>query len=115
MKKDDYHDQWIGVDLDGTLAHYEKYEGDDVVGDPIPAMVERVRQWLEKGYEVRILTARKPHPAIRKWCKEHLGQILRITNQKDSGMIALYDDRAVGVKRNTGQVFSHENERQVEL
>ena len=115
MKKKDFHDQWIGVDLDGTLAHYEKYEGDEVVGEPIPAMVDRVKQWLDDGYEVRILTARKPHPAIRRWCNIHLGRVLAITNKKDSGMIALFDDRAVGVERNTGKLFSEANMKQVEL
>ena len=114
MKKTEYHDQWIGVDLDGTLAHYTGYKGDDHVGTPIAPMVQMVKRWLYEGkYEVRIFTARAPHPAIRKWCKEHLGQVLKITNTKDSGMIALYDDRAVGVKRNEGKPFSAENERQV--
>ena len=115
MKKDDYHDQWIGVDLDGTLAHYDSYKGDAHVGAPIEGMVRRVKEWLYDGYEVRIFTARKPHPAIRRWCKENLGKVLQITNTKDSGMIALYDDRAVGVVRNEGTVFSKDNEKQVKL
>ena len=107
------HDRWIGVDLDGTLALYDHYRGDDHVGAPIEPMVRRVRKWLREGYDVRIFTARKPHPAIRKWCKEHLGQVLHITNTKDSGMIAMYDDRAVGVIRNEGQPFDKANEEQV--
>ncbi len=115
MKKDEYHNQWIGVDLDGTLAHYTEYKGDDFVGEPVLTMVERVKGWLDEGYEVKILTARKPHPAIRRWCKEHIGRILPITSTKDPGMIALFDDRAVGVERNTGKLFSQANLKQVEL
>jgi hypothetical protein len=107
------HDSWIGCDLDGTLATYTEYLGDDHVGEPIEPMVRKVRKWLRDGYDVRIFTARKPHPAIRRWCKEHLGQVLPITNQKDPGCIAMYDDRAVGVIRNEGQPFSKENEDQV--
>lgn len=113
MKKTEFHDQWVGVDLDGTLAFYDEYRGDDHVGVPIPAMVKKVKEWLDEGVDVRILTARKPHPAIRRWCNIHLGKVLPITSEKNSGMIALYDDRAVGVKRNEGIVFSKENEKQV--
>lgn len=104
MKKTDFHNKWIGVDLDGTLAHYDEFRGDDHVGKPITSMVERVRDWLAKGYEVRIFTARKPHPAIREFCARQFGKVLRITNTKDSGMIAFIDDRGVNARRNTGEV-----------
>jgi hypothetical protein len=49
---------WIGVDLDGTLFHYEKWVGWNVFGEPIAPMVERVRAWLAAKQEVRIVTAR---------------------------------------------------------
>jgi hypothetical protein len=104
---------WIGVDLDGTLAHYDEFRGDDFVGVPIEPMVRQVRKWLDAGRDVRIFTARKPHPAIRKFSKDNFGKILPITNIKDSNMVALYDDRAVGVKRNSGEPFSDDNVNQV--
>ena len=66
-----------------------------------------------EGRDVRIFTARKPHPVIRKFCKDNFGKILPITNLKDHNMQALYDDRAVGVKRNEGEVFSEDNVEQV--
>lgn len=104
-----YHDTWVGVDLDGTLAHHDGvYKGDDHVGAPIKPMVDRVKQMLEDGIEVRIFTARRPHPAIRRFCKEQFGKVLKITNTKDPGMIAFYDDRAVSIKRNKGVPFSEE-------
>lgn len=104
---------WIGVDLDGTLAHYEKWEGVDRIGAPIPLMVERVKAWLAEGKEVRIFTARV-HPNqdkqviervrywIEKWCLEHIGKALPITCEKDYAMIELWDDRCVQVVANTG-------------
>lgn len=49
---------WIGVDLDGTLAHYDYWRGFDHIGEPIPLMADRVKQWLADGIEVRIVTAR---------------------------------------------------------
>jgi len=106
------HSKWIGVDLDGTLAHYTTYKGDNVVGKPIKPMVDRVNEWLKEGKDVRIFTARKPHPAIRKFSMENFGKILPITNKKDPGMIALWDDRAVSVERNKGEAFSEESVEQ---
>ena len=104
---------WVGVDLDGTLAHYDHFRGEDHVGGPIEPMIKKVRQWLRDGMDVRLFTARKPHPVIRAWMKEHIGELLPITNVKDQGMIALYDDRVVGVRRNTGELFHEDNEKQV--
>ncbi len=103
---------WIGVDLDGTLAYYDGFKGDDHVGEPIEPMVRRVRKWLREGKDVRLLTARKPHPAIRRWMVEHLGALIPITSTKDRDMQALYDDRVVQVERNTGAVRA-EDEAQV--
>ena len=103
---------WIGVDLDGTLAHYDNFRGDEHVGKPIEPMVKKVRKWINEGKDVRLFTARQPHPAIRKWMSEHLGAVLPITHTKDRFMQALYDDRAVQVERNTG-VTDPAHEKQV--
>lgn len=106
---------WIGVDLDGTLAVYDEWRGADHIGAPIPAMVERVKQWLAEGKEVRIFTARvcnrqrhleRVLAAIYAWCKEHIGCWLPVTNVKDFDMIELWDDRAHRVERNTGRLLS---------
>ena len=40
--------------------------------------------------------------AIQAWCVEHIGVALPVTNEKDFAMTELWDDRAVGVHRNTG-------------
>lgn len=107
---------WIGVDLDGTLAEYETGTFDAaVVGKPVPAMVDRVKQWIELGIEVRIMTARvgcddpdDPQSAevacaaIVAWCVEHIGVELPVCCEKDYGMIELWDDRAIQVEHNTG-------------
>lgn len=100
------------MDFDGTLAHYDHYRGDEHTGAPIDEMVKRVRKWLAEGRDVRLFTARKPHPALRKWMQDHLGTVLKITNTKDSHMQVLYDDRAVNVKRNVGTTHD-DDEKQV--
>jgi hypothetical protein len=108
MKENTFR-HWVGVDFDGTLATYDHYRGDDHVGQPVEPIVRLVRKFLHDGVEVRLFTARKPHPVLRKWMKEHLGQMLPITNVKDPGMIAMYDDRAINVQRNTGKLSGAEN------
>lgn len=103
---------WIGVDLDGTLAHHEpgNFKA-GIIGAPIPKMVARVQQWLARGKEVRVFTARAhlSTPAtgltIRAWCREHIGQELMVTCVKDFNMVELWDDRAVQVVTNTGMTI----------
>lgn len=98
---------WIGVDLDGTLAEYGGWQGPDSIGKPIPLMLGRVKEWLKRGEEVRIFTARASLPAqvepVERWCKKHIGVVLPVTCMKDSGMIELWDDRAIQVIPNTGE------------
>lgn len=110
---------WTGVDLDGTLAIYP--HSFPQIGPPIPAMVARVRAWLDDGQDVRIFTARvgirstyqdadatfasEQTVLIEAWCLEHLGQLLPVTAQKDFRMVALWDDRCVQVVTNTGQTI----------
>lgn len=98
---------WIGVDLDGTLAHYDGWVGVESIGAPVPAMVERVKGWLEEGRDVRIFTARVHEPAaipfIQEWCAAHFGVVLPVTNKKDFTMLELWDDRVVQVEPNTGR------------
>lgn len=105
---------WIGVDLDGTLAEYDGWKGEDHIGAPIPEMVERVVKWLDQGMEVRIFTARASKFGrtperraqnillIQRWTKEHLGRYLLATSDKDFECISIWDDRAVRVEFNTG-------------
>lgn len=103
---------WIGVDLDGTLAHYDGWRGIEHVGDPVPAMLGRVRQWLAAGRTVKIFTARvsvggrdreEVISHIHAWCERHDLPPLPVTHEKDFGMIELWDDRCVQVVPNTGR------------
>lgn len=107
---------WIGVDLDGTLAHYVRWQGVEHVGDPVPAMMERVKRWIAANYRVKIFTARVacPEPersicvkVIQDWCERHGLPRLEVTNEKDFGMIELWDDRAVQVEPNTGEPLGY--------
>jgi hypothetical protein len=98
---------WIGVDLDGTLAHYDGWN-DGRIGAPIKPMVQRVVEWIKQGQTVKIFTARVSNGKaetiknIENWCVEHIGFKLEVTNVKDFMMVELWDDRAVQVIPNTG-------------
>jgi hypothetical protein len=102
-----------GVDLDCTLATYEEFVAPDVIGEPIPLMVERVRQWLENGDRVDVFTARA-HPShgpeqveketrvIKKWFYDVFGVEPIVTCQKDPQWEDIWDDKTVQVIPNTG-------------
>jgi hypothetical protein len=108
---------WIGVDFDGTLAFSVPNRTDPYeLGEPIPAMVNRVKDWLAKGYTVKLLTARmnlhsstghtrdlaKMNALLEQWCQKHIGSVIECVNTKDGWMEVLWDDRAISVDKDTG-------------
>jgi hydroxymethylpyrimidine pyrophosphatase-like HAD family hydrolase len=117
LQEDEDNDGWIGVDLDGTLAFYDKWKGEEHIGEPIPEMVKKVKALLDQGKDVKIMTARvssengdvkKIKDLIQQWCKEHLGKILPVTHEKDHKMLELWDDRVRQVVKNTGKFIDEE-------
>lgn len=112
---------WIGVDLDGTLAHYDEWRGIDKIGDPVQSMLNRVKKWISEGRTVKIFTARVSGEYVKSsedqkdayeadnyiqiWLKKHGLPRLETTSLKDFGMETLYDDRCVQVEKNTGKII----------
>lgn len=104
---------WVGVDLDGTLAEYHGFVSIDHIGKPIPVMVNRVKEWLNTGVNVKIFTARaaeidpmrKMHilNTIANWSLDVFGISLPVTCIKDYGCIQIWDDRAIQIISNTGE------------
>ena len=108
---------WIAVDLDGTLAEYNGWKGAGYIGAPVPLMLKRVQEWIIKGEDVRIFTARVSPQSIKvnndtlentvkpiqDWCEKHVGVVLPVTHEKDMAMVQLWDDRCVQVIPNTGK------------
>lgn len=108
-------DGWIAVDLDGTLAYHRTWGGLDVIGAPIPLMVERVKKWIAEGYIVKIFTARLAQDpdgvadrAIRAWTKEHIGTELEPTCIKHIEFVEFWDDRGIQIIPNTGKTVMDE-------
>lgn len=109
--KEVHYPEFYAFDLDGTIAYTDGIHDDfPAVGAPIPEMIKKIKEYLALGRNVKIFTARYARkdenpsivPAIEKWCAEHIGQVLDITNIKTPGMKELWDDRAISVKRNGG-------------
>lgn len=118
MSDQDKNQGTIAVDLDGTLAEYHGWRGEDHIGAPIPAMKERVESWLLEGRRVVIFTARvsggRDPGRIQEWLMEHIAgwhKIADITCVKDFSVVELWDDRAVQVEINTGKPLMAEIER----
>jgi|SRR5579884_1987935 len=113
---------YIGYDLDSSLASDHRggewVQTMEEIGDPIPKSVARVKSYLEAGYEVRIVTARantleqtakqrmKQIKLIEEWCLIHIGQKLKVQAEKTYGMLLLYDDRAIQLEPNTGELIT---------
>ncbi len=102
----------IAVDLDGTLAVAGPWQGLEHIGAPVPKMVERVKGWLECGCVVVVFTSRLSTPLdrefivgpIERWCKRNIGEILPVTNIKTFDIDEFWDDRAVSVVKNNGEI-----------
>jgi hypothetical protein len=96
----------IGIDLDGTLAEYNGWVGDEHIGDVIPSMKEFILELISKGEEVIIFTARAVDTesigVVSEWLAKNGIPALQITNVKLKKMKSFYDDRAYRVERNMG-------------
>ena len=101
------------VDLDGTLAEYTGWQGNEFIGKAIPSMISMIKQWIQDGIEVIIFTARatdpKNIPAIEKWLERNDLPKLKITNIKTPDIARIYDDRAVQVRKNTGELLGDQD------
>jgi hypothetical protein len=101
---------WVGFDLDGTLARTDNpghFEPPYPIGEPIPEMIALAQKILAAGVRVKIFTARACEfenvAIVQQWTDKHgLGR-LEVTNQKDYNMIRYYDDRAIQMQLNSGK------------
>ena len=109
---------WFGFDLDGTITmHPSPSTTGAGVGLPIKGEVyDLFIRHCMKSDRVKIMTARaysgnpdraKEIAAIHEWLEEYFPKPchnLEVTSEKDYLLIRLYDDRAVQVIRDTGEL-----------
>ena len=103
-------DMTIAVDLDGTLAKDDGWKGISHIGEPVPAMLARVKEWIGRGKNIVIFTARASDnaaiPYIEDWLTTNGIGGLKITNVKTEDIDEIWDNIAVRVEKNTGQRIS---------
>lgn len=94
------------VDLDGTLAEYSGWRGKEIIGPPVPLMLERVKNWIANGDTVKIFTARAADidavPYVEEWLERNGIGGLEVTNFKDHDAEEIWDDKGRQVIPNTG-------------
>lgn len=103
------------VDLDSTLAYYDRWGGIGDIGEPIPTMKNKVLEWISKGIKIKIFTARayceENIKHIRKWLLLNGFPInLEITNIKGIDCSLILDDKAREVIMNTGIICNRTGE-----
>lgn len=109
------NDKWLAVDLDGTLAVYNGWKGEDHIGDLILPMAEKIMKRVNDGWKVAIFTARVSGPeaeaahaerVIWQWVEKHKmsAYISGITAIKHKHFCEFWDDRARQVIFNKGHI-----------
>ena len=97
---------WIGVGLDGTLAHDDGEIDLARIGQPVADMVARVRDWTARGHTVKVFTPRAAEDAgkalVEQWLRDHDLPEIEVTCEKDLHMIELWDSRSIQVIPNSG-------------
>jgi len=89
------------VDLDGTIAQYDGWAGEDSIGDPFPGAIEFLLALKQRGFNIVIFSARAGTElginAIWKWLQVHgLQQMVEeVTNVKQYRFSVMIDDRAI--------------------
>jgi hypothetical protein len=61
----------ICIDLDGTIAQYTEWQGEDHFGDPIPGVQAALRQLKEGGWTIIVYTTRAARCKIEAYLLEH--------------------------------------------
>lgn len=107
------------IDLDGTLAHYDKYRGDHHIGEPVPSMIAFAKSLIAEGKRVVIFTARADNnnsiALVKEWCVNNGLGNLEVTNIKRKSFRMFYDDRAVAVRKNLGFVVTDQDAMDVQI
>lgn len=102
----------VCVDLDATLAHYKKWEGEKIIGPPLEGAQSLLRGLRIRGLRIIILTSRcwpiapdgTPRDAdankkrVEDWLKYHNMPFDEVHGKPIAA--AYLDDRAVVVRKN---------------
>lgn len=59
------------VDFDNTIAGYDKWRGEDVLGSPVPYALDAILELMEWGWRVVVFTTRGDAARIAKWLMDY--------------------------------------------
>lgn len=91
----------VAVDLDGTIAEYDGWQGEDVIGDAFPGAVHFLTALKTSGFDVVVFSARAGTElgvnAIWAWLNKHgvANLVDEVTNVKQYRFAVMVDDRAI--------------------
>jgi hypothetical protein len=63
--------KYVCVDLDGTIAHYKTWQGEEVFGDPVEGVQDALGQLKQDGWTIIIYTTRSKQTLIEGYLKRH--------------------------------------------
>ena len=98
------HKQWACFDFDGVIAEYNGWKGFDVLGNPIPEVVEAMQKLKAQGWMINVFTTRLATPTLEDFLKDNNIPFDSINsnahNPPNTSQKPIYhviiDDRAVG-------------------
>ena len=63
--------KYVCVDLDGTIAHYKEWQGEEVFGDPIEGVQVALEQLRKNGWKIIIYTTRSNQTLIEGYLNKN--------------------------------------------
>ncbi len=61
----------VCVDLDGTIAHYKEWEGEDHFGEPVPGARDALGKLRDMGWTVIVYTTRSNREKIKQYLEQN--------------------------------------------
>ena len=65
------HQDTVVVDFDNTIAGYDHWRGEKVIGPPVPYAISAIREYQEWGWRVVVFTTRGNIALVREWLTDH--------------------------------------------
>jgi hypothetical protein len=63
--------KYMCVDLDGTIAHYDGWKGEDHFGEPITGVQDALGGLRDEGWVVIVFTTRRDTPRIEEYLRRN--------------------------------------------
>ncbi|MBI2798471.1 hypothetical protein HYX70_04230 [Candidatus Saccharibacteria bacterium] len=58
-------------DFDGVIAKYDGFKGKDVAGEPVPEVVEAIRELKKRGHKIIVYGSTRDNDFLKSYCEQH--------------------------------------------